>query len=369
MITQVKINTSLFYVLLLVHVVLPISSSVFGISFFESIKSAVAMIYYFMFMLTFLSLKESSKDDYLDGFVDASVLTSIFGVIQYILISKQIVVSEKLVYPYGNHSALGKGMLVLLNAGSNWRSNSIFSEPSIFGFFLLLALLININNKNRSFVFNIILLMGIAVTKSVSVYTSLIVLLIAKFHRKKKFLLASVLTSFIGLTMVLMNTTVSGKVFSVFTRLGEVIVPGTSGYYRITAPMALTKHSLFNKPLGVGIGVTDLFLETAPENIKKYFIMFNGAQGYAVDNNFFLIVMWYGLGSAIFIPVVIYLWKICKKNKRIEFLLLLLLFLFSTGSFTMLVTWMFILPIIIMMFKPNEKNKLVNQNILSVKIL
>jgi hypothetical protein len=75
----------------------------------------------------------------------------------------------------------------------------------------------------------------------------------------------------------------------ILARFRNIDQPGTSIYFRLTAPSHLVSESLIRFPLGHPVGQTD-FIQTRP-----YFVNWEGGSQTNIDNSLLMIVFYFGV--------------------------------------------------------------------------
>jgi len=191
------------------------------------------------------------------------------------------------------------------------RANAWYSEPSVAAWFLLFAAGVALAARRlwpigATFAALLCLAGAIAtLTLTGMLGAPLMILayvLFVKDTRRSKLLWLILGGS--GMTVALI---VAGDL-GILDRLGNYEHPGTSVYFRFTAPFLLVSDALQHHPLGVPVGQTD-FIES-----RAYYVNWENGARTNIDNMLFAIVFHFGLLGIAFNAA--YLWRLIKLLVR-----------------------------------------------------
>lgn len=198
----------------------------------------------------------------------------------------------ELLGPYTPPVGLERGPFVPHPLAAVKRANGWFSEPSVAGWFLVLVAAVALAARRLRPVLAtsaaVICLTGAVATLSLTGLLASITLVIAYmlFVRDSlRFKLFWAIAGGMGVGAALL---VAGHL-GILARVSEIDDPGTSIYFRFTAPYTLITDSLAQFPLGYPPGQTE-FIED-----KAYYENWEGGSQTNIDNTLFLIVFHFGL--------------------------------------------------------------------------
>ena len=174
------------------------------------------------------------------------------------------------------------------------RPNALFYEPSVLGWFsgsaLALALsTMHHDSRARTTQATIIAMGALASCSMTGFLSTCVVLLLYVF-----------VTSRTRVPMWTKVTVAAGALIFIPPALGiadlasrfdEIQVPGSSGYYRLVAPVYLLSDSLRDLPLGYPLGHVE-YIAT-----KQYMMNWEGGSQTNLDNSFFLLSFYFGLAG------------------------------------------------------------------------
>ncbi|MGR5135890.1 hypothetical protein [Vibrio jasicida] len=250
----------------------------------------VILFLYSAFIITFTVFNNPSNDcsrELMNGFKYLSVVLFIFVLVQFI--SSNIFNDYRLIsllkdFSYGSYIRTDNEVLASYNTV---RPPGFYLEPSYLGlvcFFLIANLaLLGCNAK----VFYILLLITVFLSGSATaivICTMFLGLLL--FYSSKSKLLKSVIFCFYFFVVMVVISMVS-------IRLQELLLPGTSGYYRYTAPLIMSFHVLVNNPIGIPLGTINDF-------VLSFNFLNGNTIGSSIDNGFFTLIIYFGFLALLF---------------------------------------------------------------------
>jgi hypothetical protein len=212
------------------------------------------------------------------------------------------------------------------------RANGWFSEPSVAGWFLTfaaaLALAVRELRPRLMTTTALLCLAGAIATLSLTGILGAVAVILAHLvfvrdSRTFKLIWAVLAT----LALISIFQLVSG--LGIAGRLDELSTPGTSGWFRLTAPFALVSESLISHPLGYPIGQTELIAA------KPYYLNWGGGAQTNVDNSWFAVILHFGLLGILFCTaILIQSARLLMVERRPSGLLMLaiILVLAATGA-------------------------------------
>ena len=264
-------------------------------------------------------------------FLALCVSVSLLVIFQFVLLN--FFDSYALMNLYGPFSPMGPGYAVYEPHPLSLirRPNGVFSEPSVAGWFLVLAVSVAIASPNlrkkESYYSAIICGTGAIATLSLSAIINILILSLVSLWVKskdaKKFYSHAglILLLFIFLGWVIIEA-------NILNRLGNFHVEGTSIYYRLNAPLTLLLESIREFPFGHPLGQDKYILS------KHYMINWKFGSFTNIDNSFLLISYYFGIlgvaASMIVISVAAYL--VLNRSNSALILVALLLALAETGA-------------------------------------
>lgn len=324
----------------------PALSMLASTSTMESLKAVIPLVFYAAFAFTFVDAGNERRDRIVRTFVITNACIAIYAILQAILVRLvRIPIGGILAHPFGPFTALRGEMEGLAANPLLWRSNGVFSEPSLLGLFSLASIcLLDAAEFRRKKSLGALFILAIGSSLSGSTLIGLACVIFLKVFASR---------GYVGLKVLLVGASIPAAVFvfvPVFSRLGEIFIPGTSGYMRITAPLKYVLYVLSHSLMGTGIGAVDVYLRNIPDPVVlQGFALGSGDLYIQVSNTLLLWLIAYGylavpaLGMFIFI-----LYKLAKAS-TILVAFVVLLFHASTGSFYSTIHWVFLMPFIAML--------------------
>lgn len=172
------------------------------------------------------------------------------------------------------------------------RANGLYSEPSVAGWFMGFATAVALGARRLYPVLTTVaaLICGLAAMATLSLTgvlgASIVLLGYVLFVRDRRVVkLCWLLLAGVGVTIGLYAAYRLG----ILARFQHLDQPGTSIYFRLTAPLTLIGESLDRFPLGYPVGQTD-FIAT-----RDYYINWENGSQTNIDNTLFMIVFYFGL--------------------------------------------------------------------------
>ena len=173
-----------------------------------------------------------------------------------------------------------------------WRANGVFSEPSVAAWFMGFATAIALGARRlvpraATLAATICALAGIAtLTLTGLLGTALVIGCYLAFVRDR-----------FGFKLIWGGLALAGMAaalyaaweYGILARFRHLDYPGTSLYFRVTAPLNLVAESLLRFPWGYPIGQTD-FIAT-----RRYYINWDEGSQTNIDNSVLMVVFYFGL--------------------------------------------------------------------------
>jgi len=212
------------------------------------------------------------------------------------------------------------------------RAAGWFSEPSVAAWFCAFAATIALALRPErpalaTLTATVCLAAGVATLTLTGLLSATIILIAHVFfvRDRGRFKLLWLLLAVVGFA----GAALVGHHFGLVDRLEELSNPGTSVYFRFTAPFLLVSESLNSYPFGYPIGQVDLIED------KPYFINWPGGSQTSIDNMLFLVVFHFGLLGIFFnLSYLFQLARLLIRHRRVIGLIMLgvTLMLLATGA-------------------------------------
>jgi hypothetical protein len=173
-----------------------------------------------------------------------------------------------------------------------WRANGVFSEPSVAAWFMGFATAIALGARRlmpraATLAATICALAGVAtLTLTGLLGMALVVGCYLAFVRDRtgfKLIWGGLASASVAVALY------GAWEYGILARFRQLDHPGTSLYFRVTAPLQLVGDSLLRFPWGYPIGQTD-FIET-----RRYYINWDQGSQTNIDNSVLLVVFYFGL--------------------------------------------------------------------------
>jgi putative colanic acid polymerase len=291
----------------------------------------------------------SKVKNYSNVYKAALFIIVCFSLIQVLLV---IIFDSTFLYnPFRGFTYLSEYNLSRIFSNTGPRAYGLFLEPSFNAFmifFLVSALLMGDKNEGKAFVYFLgsIGLLFTASASGILLTLGLFFLLIwLKIFRNN--VVRVVLLLILPLVFVVLIPD------SLLTRLNEVNVEGTSGYWRLIAPVIIITNALSIMPMGIPFGQINEFVLSLDLNHGGY-------AGSSLDNGLAVLLFYFGLVAFIFLAVILYklISAIYFRNKEgvIFWWYVLASLQFSGGIFLP----EYILPMILMIYQYKKSKYLMN---------
>ncbi|MDR7119277.1 hypothetical protein [Rheinheimera soli] len=204
---------------------------------------------------------------------------------------------EALYNPFGEFTYLSQYSLDRVYSLTGPRAYGLFLEPSynsFIMFFLMSIILMDDRSNFRIFVY-VIGALGIVFTASASgiLLTFILLFLIFWLTAIKNNILRLVLLFLVPIALVSMIPE------ELMVRLNEVNLEGTSGYWRLVAPIKIIYEAMLVLPLGIPFGQVNDF-------VYNLGIDHGGEKGTSLDNGFAILFFYFGLFAFIFLAAIVY---------------------------------------------------------------
>ena len=329
----------------------------------EFLKSYVLCIIYFSFV--YITRSTKNKDKALYYYTIGIKILVIFGILQFMVRLFGINFIESFVNnPFGGNTIGGN--LELSYLGIFTRTNSLYYEPSIFGLVTLssVAVLWYLKDIDSSYYkkSNIILsYIGVIISFSATALIGLAFLIILRIFLLKKINLKKIgfiLIGFITSVIIFINTQ---------NRISEIFKLGTSGYYRVIAPMKLIVSIIKDGYLfGIGIGQVENYIKLKDPIYMYKMGEFSWNLGLTIDNVLYMIIITFGFLSIVILYIFLN-FIIINLNKRNIYIFIAFIFLLiGTGGYNF-IYFNTILAVLLLIFDnertKNEKIKYSDSNI------
>ena len=237
----------------------------------------------------FLNARTESTDDLLPrAAFGCLVIVVAFCVAQ--IAAWRITGSDALYNPFGSRQYL-YALDMPFGAGGLVRAKGFFLEPSFCALVILTLWLVCVLRNYRVTASSVVATVGVVATSSVvgllALAAFILVFWAAGRHRSRWRYLVAVLG--VG---ALLGIVVPGVGGYVVRRLLEIQTPGTSGYWRVTAPLSMIRELLTSYPTGILLGRADQY-------VASFGVLRGNAVGSSVDNGIQILVFYFGwLGLA-----------------------------------------------------------------------
>lgn len=237
--------------------------------------------------------------DYSPEFRVVLIAIIIFSLAQVTM--KMAANSELLYNPFGEHTYMGAYKVERFAGEGFARAPGFYLEPSFCAFmlfFLVSAVLIRVRQKGAGNWF-LLGLLGTAIVGSATGLLAMAVLgmTMAVTHARKR-------ATRILLSVVLFTVVVFASSIILYSRLNEIGVEGTSGYWRLIAPLIILSKVFAEYPFGVPFGQIEAFL--LPLGLQH-----GDTVGSSIDNGVYFLAFYFGWFA---VPLPIFLaYKYLKK--------------------------------------------------------
>ncbi|WP_448162904.1 hypothetical protein [Bacillus mobilis] len=292
------------------------------IEFLKTYFMYILIVFTYLFFIPYLN---RHGKDYYPKFCSYLIIfifcTQVFGITQWLVAN--FLGSLNLYDIFGSRQFHGAQLIGEFKGFI--RADSIYPEPSILALVSNLSLaLVWMNHfikyKRLLIVVNII---SIIISFSSLGFIILLSLILVKLFLDKRWIFLFM----VGATAFL--ATLLTDIMSVF-RFHEILIPSTSGYYRVVTPFLLLNEVLTNNFfLGIGLGQIDIV-------VPQYdFMVLGEGVGKTIDNNFTVIIVSFGVLGLIMIALLLKKYiKYCARNKMNLIIFIYLLgFCISNGLF------------------------------------
>lgn len=269
--------------------------------FIKSIEITEFVTTYFLWLfgcvvVTFGCLSQLKKvRDYSTAYFFILLFIVIFSILQVLML--RIFNSALLYNPFGVFTYFSQYSLDNVFSLTGPRAYGLFLEPSynaFIMFFLMSSILINLNSKYR-FYTCILGSVGILFTASASgiLLTFILFFLLAWMTIIRNNIVRVFLLMFVPFLFFLMIPE------ELMIRLNEVNLEGTSGYWRLVAPIRIIYEAISVLPIGLPFGQINEF-------VYNLGIYHGGQKGTSLDNGFAVLFFYFGLFAFVFALCVIY---------------------------------------------------------------
>jgi len=317
----------------------PIINILTSIDAFESLKAVIPLEFYMIFSFVLMGRSEHEKTIIVKSFIYANVIAAVYGIIQFIIIRViGLDIGYQLARPWGNFTALRGEMNYISTSRYLWRSNSFFSEPSLFGLFSIasLVLLDKCDFKKKRFL-SVLFVISTVCSLSASALIGLFCLLILKMIMSKQHRLGLRLIAIVCIVFVLPAFMTS------LGRVSELLSPGSSGYMRITAPLKYVGYVFRQLPFGTGLGALEKYLSSS-EYLSDQFRLASGGVYIWVSNTILIWFIAYGYIGIFVFFLFVYFLSVLRNGSTIYIAFVCFLFHLATGSFYSTIEWVFLVP-------------------------
>lgn len=217
--------------------------------------------------------------------------------------------STVLYNPFGQHQYLGEYDVSRFANARIIRAPGFYLEPSFNAFVITSLYAICLLGNFRLWISSILTLSALFFIQSVTglivfIVIWLLVLMNIQFGKSK----ARKTWGRLGIVNLVLALAImfSGGVGGIVkapgadaaTRLTEINAPGSSGYYRMVAPLTVIRDVLTYNPLGKPLGHIE-------ETLVKYQLKNGQQQGTSLDNGLYLLVFYFGWLGVVFIAFLI----------------------------------------------------------------
>tara|TARA_R110001592_G_scaffold338346_2_gene625352 strand:- start:2818 stop:3852 length:1035 start_codon:yes stop_codon:yes gene_type:complete len=284
------------------------------------------------------------ENNYSNVYKMALFMIVCFSLVQVLLL--RFFDSTALYNPFGAFTYFGEYSLSKIFSITGPRAFGLFLEPSFNAFimfFLVSVLLMGEKNDGKKNVY-FLGFVGILTTASASGILLIFVLffLLLWLRLFTNNIIRLVLLFMLPLVLVMFIPD------SLMTRLNEVNVEGTSGYWRLVAPIIIISNAMSILPIGIPFGQINEF-------VLSMGLSHGAHKGSSIDNGMAVLIFYFGLAAFILLAIIIYklISSIYLRNKEgvIFWWYVFASLQFSGGVFLP----EFILPMILMIYQYKKK--------------
>lgn len=329
-IVRVKLLGILFFLTIIIYT---LANGLAANNDIEFYKSLVLFSMFLLFLVLVSSLDHLKKENIIKShklLIIVSFLVGLFLILQFILLN---VFGSYLLTPMlGSFSFVGPGgeIYVPNELAILKRPNAIFSEPSVAGWYMAFMIAVTslypISFKKKTFLMLVFSLASILTFSLSGIINTIIIWCVLGYIWSRgisAFLAASCFIFF--LFGIILYTGIGDLVFN---RFGDIATPGTSVYYRVSAPIQLMAESLVKFPFGHALGDIE-FIST-----RDYMINHDAGSQTNIDNSFFMVIYYFGvIGLIITLICILFAGnQLFKKQKIAPLTIALFLLLSQTGA-------------------------------------
>lgn len=193
--------------------------------------------------------------------------------------------STLLYNPFGEYTYMGEYQIDRFAVGDFARAPGFYLEPSFCAFvmfFLTAAILINEKKRDVPGWLWLLSFLSIAITGSASGIIAIFSLFIMRA-------ITSFKNRMLKLTLIFFTPVLVGVFVTFFLaeRFAEISVEGTSGYWRLVAPLIILSKVYAEYPFGVPLGQIEAFL--LPLGLKH-----GAGTGTSIDNGIYYLAFYFG---------------------------------------------------------------------------
>lgn len=244
-------------------------------------------------LISFAPLKRTIN--YSFEFLIALVVITVFSLAQILFF--KLLGSTLLYNPFGAYTYMGEYQIERFSGDEYSRAPGFYLEPSFCAFvifFLTAAILIS-NDKNRAFNWLLAFsLLSVVITGSASGMIAIPSLIIVRAIAILKSKLLKLILVFVTPVLIV----IFGEIF-LSHRVEEIAVEGSSGYWRLVAPLIILTKVFAEYPLGVPFGQIEAFL--LPLGLQH-----GTNTGTSIDNGVYYLAFYFGWFVVPFVAGLLY---------------------------------------------------------------
>lgn len=345
-----------FFMFLYLSIFIPIVLNINNLTNAEFIKSYILFLIYSMFV--FITITVGDKEKCINYYLIGIEILVLFGVFQFVIRLLNINILSNFANDIFGQYTIAENLMQSSFYGIP-RVNSLLYEPSIFGMICLSGVGMSLYIRGKKFdcyryKYFLLSIIGVIISFSTIAIIGLALIILVRILLVKKNILLKYFILIGGGTTVLI-------IINMFwIRINEIFTLGTSGYYRIIAPIRLIIDMFKSKYIfGIGMGQLESYiLRTSPPYMLKYGYEGWGL-GFTVDNSIFMLILTFGIAI---IPILIYLFSYIIRRINIDNIAAVIVFIIvaiGTGGYNF-IYFNIVLTSMLLTLK-DEKNVFNNQ--------
>ena len=327
---RIKLLGIIFFLSIMIYT---LANGLAANDFIEFYKSLVLFSIFLLFIVLVNNLDNLNEVNIIRShkfIIFISFLAALFLISQFILLN--LFGSYLLTPMLGSFSFVGPGgeIYVPNELAILKRPNGIFQEPSVAGWYMAFMIAVTSlypMNFKRKIILMLVFSLASILTFSLSgIINTIIIWCVIGYIWSRGF--STFLVSSCSIIILIGIISYTGIGDLIFYRFSDINTPGTSVYYRLTAPIQLIGESLQKFPFGHALGDIE-FIST-----RDYMINHDAGSQTNIDNSFFLIIYYFGI-MGLLITLICFLFlanQLLRKQKVAPLTIALFLALGQTGA-------------------------------------